>query len=129
MTEPIPIDELANALHVGAHELVSVVGGGGKTTTVSAWGGQLAGSVVLTTTTKMGWERTDDFVVLLDPSDEKLRATVIPDGAVLVWQGEDDHRALGVAPEQCDHWFGLVDYVVVEADGARRRPFKAPLAH
>ena len=112
MAELIPIDDLAAALDVGDHELISVVGGGGKTTTLFALGRQLSGSVVLTTTTKMGRERTDDFGVLIDPSDETLQAAVTAQGAVLVWQGEDDHRALGVEPARCEHWFGLVDQLL-----------------
>ena len=32
-------------------------------------------------------------------------------------------------PQTCDAWFDLADNVIVEADGSRKRPFKAPASH
>lgn len=126
MDEPVALDELAAALRLGDHELVSLVGGGGKTTALFALGRQLGGKVVLTTTTKMGSERTDGHPVLTDPSDTELIAGAEDDQTVLVWRSISGHKALGVDCESCDRWFGLLDHVVVEADGARRRPLTAP---
>ncbi|MEM7093209.1 MAG: selenium cofactor biosynthesis protein YqeC [Actinomycetota bacterium] len=122
------VDELASALECGDRELVSIVGGGGKTTTLFALGRQLGGRRVLTTTTKMGSERDDGVAVLLDPSDDALGAALDRDPRALVWTDRSGHRADGVAPEACDRWFatGVADHVIVEADGSRRRPFKAP---
>ena len=31
-----------------------------------------------------------------------------------------------MTPQECDAWFEHVDHVIIEADGSRRRPFKAP---
>lgn len=126
MVEPIALDELASALHLGSHELVSLVGGGGKTTGLFALGAQLGGTVVLTTTTKMGRERTDGNHVMLDPDDGELSDALARHRTVLAWGGDAGHKAVGVAPEACDRWFALADHVIVEADGSRRRPFKAP---
>ena len=124
----ITVDELADRLDLGAHELVSIVGGGGKTTTLFALGAALGPRVVLTTTTKMGSERTEGHPVVLDPTDDELRAALDEHGRVLVWQHRGDHRADGVTAAECDRWFGryVADHLVVEADGSRRRPFKAP---
>lgn len=124
----VKIDDLAEALAVGRRELVALVGGGGKTTALFALGQQLAPGVVLTTTTKMGTERTGGHRPLIDPDDEAVveRAGA---GSVLVWRTDVDHRAEGFTPETCDRWFELVPYVVVEADGSRRHPFKAPASH
>ncbi len=127
MTEPLMIGEIADALGLGDHELVSLVGGGGKTTVLFALGAQLAGTVVLTTTTKMGRDRTGGHEPLLAPSDDALLHTLAARRVALAWRAAADHKALGIEPQVCDRWFGLVDHVVVEADGSRRMPFKAPL--
>ncbi len=127
MTEPVMIGDISGALSFGDHELVSLVGGGGKTTVLFALGAQLCGTVVLTTTTKMGRERTGGLEPLLAPSDETLVGGLADRRAVLAWRAVSDHKALGVDPHVCDRWFDLADHVVVEADGSRRMPFKAPL--
>ena len=127
MTEPVMIGDIANALGLGDHELVSLVGGGGKTTVLFALGTQLFGTVVMTTTTKMGRDRTGGHEPLLAPSDDALLRTLAGRRVALAWRAAADHKALGFEPQVCDGWFGLADHVVVEADGSRRMPFKAPL--
>lgn len=129
MTDVVKIGDVSAALGLGDHELVSLVGGGGKTTVLFALGTQLAGTVVLTTTTKMGRDRLAGHDPLLAPSDEALRDNLADRRVLLVWNAVADHKALGVEPQLCDRWFGLADHVVVEADGSRRMPFKAPLAY
>ncbi|MDJ0767274.1 MAG: selenium cofactor biosynthesis protein YqeC [Ilumatobacter sp.] len=125
---PVPLNHLAASLRLGPRELISIVGGGGKTTTLFALGSQLTGRVLLTTTTKMGAAQTGRLMTLDSPEDGDLRAA-LASGTVLVRNGADGHKAHGVDPVVCDRWFAdasLVDHVVVEADGARRQPFKAP---
>ena len=129
MTEPVMIGDIADALGLGDHELVSLVGGGGKTTVLFALGAQLRGTVVLTTTTKMGRERTGGLEPLLAPSDETLLGGLADRRVALAWRAVSDHKALGVEPHVCDRWFEMADHVVVEADGSRRMPFKAPLEY
>lgn len=123
---PVSIDRLAEALRLGPHELVSLVGGGGKTTALFALGDQLAGSAILTTTTKMGRDQTGGLPLLFSPDDEEMTAALDRSSTVLAWKGGSEHKADGVDAETCDHWFGLADHVLVEADGSRGRPFKAP---
>lgn len=127
---PVPLSRLAEAVGIGHRELVSLVGGGGKTSSLFALGRQLGGRTVLTTTTKMGSEQTAGFTVLDGPDDARVRIA-LDRGPVVVRSRVDGHKAVGVAPERCDAWFAdpwLVDHVVVEADGAKKRPFKAPRA-
>lgn len=124
-SEPISQSDLARVLDLGGHEHVAVVGGGGKTTIVHALADQLSGSRVITTTTKMGHDQHRGRPLLLGPSDEQI-AAVPGEEPVVAWRGIEGTKAIGVAPEVCDRWFQLVDHVLVEADGARRRPFKAP---
>lgn len=127
--ETTDLEDLAAALEVQRGELISLVGGGGKTTTLFTLGEQLAGTTVLTTTTKMGAEQSSDYPALIAPTDDELRARLASAGRVLVWKSADDRRATGVHPDDCDRWFDVADNIVVEADGSRKRPFKAPAAH
>lgn len=127
MAEPLMIGDIGDALGLGDRELVSLVGGGGKTTLLFALGAQLSGTVVLTTTTKMGRDRNEGHEPLLAPSDQALTSNLASRRVVLVWRAMVDHKALGFEPRVCDRWFGLADHLVVEADGSRRMPFKAPL--
>ncbi len=126
MTDPVRLAELAAALDLGPHELIALVGGGGKTTALFALGRQLAGTVVLTTTTKMSRERTDGFEVRIRPSDEQLERALVEHRRVLAWGADTADKAIGVTADRCDQWYDLADHVVVEADGSRRLPFKAP---
>jgi len=126
MPELISIADLAAALDATSGELISLVGGGGKTTSLFALGEQLQGTTVMTTTTRMGAEQTHDNRVLLNPSDAELATALQSDRRVLVWHAADGRRALGVDSEQCDRWMTIADNVISEADGSRKRPFKAP---
>lgn len=123
------VEELAAAFEPGDHELISLVGGGGKTTTLFGLGHQLAGTRVLTTTTKMGAEQTGELRTLVDPTDDELAEALALDAMVLTWKDTDGRRAVGFEPETCDRWFAFADHIVVEADGSRKRPFKAPLEY
>ncbi len=116
------------ALGIRGPSLVALVGGGGKTTLLFALGARLGSRRLLTTTTRMGRDRTGGFLCLIDPSDADLKSTLDHDEAVLVWKSTDERKALGFVPATVDRWFhtGIAEHIVVEADGARRRPFTAP---
>ncbi len=118
----------AEALELGRRSLVALVGGGGKTTLLFALGRQLPAPTLLTTTTRMGRDRTGGFPCLIGPTDAELTAAFAQHDAVLAWRTTDERKALGYPPEEVDRWFatGAADHIVVEADGARRRPFTAP---
>ncbi|MCP3987548.1 MAG: putative selenium-dependent hydroxylase accessory protein YqeC [Actinomycetia bacterium] len=127
----LPVDALGPALDLGPHEHVAVVGGGGKTTLAHALVRYLSANpsgrrCVLTTTTKMGCDQDSGLPVLIAPDDVTIAAI---DRPTVVWGAIDEPVALGVDPNTCDRWFGHLDHLVVEADGARRRPFKAPADH
>ncbi|MEM9464783.1 MAG: selenium cofactor biosynthesis protein YqeC [Actinomycetota bacterium] len=117
---------LPDALGLEGREVVSFVGGGGKTTALFALGAHRAGRCVITTTTKMGADRTGGLPVLMDPSDDALGRVLDTSGSVIVWSGSDGQRAFGVEPAAIARWAPLAETIAVEADGSRRRPFKAP---
>lgn len=109
----------------GGHH-VAIVGGGGKTTIAFALADQLAGRAVVTTTTKMAADEHRGFPVLISPGDGDLHAATSRHSVVVAWDRLDTHKAVGVDPTRCDRWFDQVDHVLVEADGSRGLPFKAP---
>lgn len=125
MVTPIPLSDVAVALEGGRRSHIALVGGGGKTTLLHALGDQLRGRVVLTTTTRMGADQHGGRPVLLDPTDAEVVAAA-DTAPVVVWARVDGGKAIGVDPTRCDSWFAAADHVVVEADGSRGRPFKAP---
>ena len=122
---PIPLADVTGALGIGARSHIALVGGGGKSTLLHTIGEQVSGSVVLTCTTKMGADQNLGRPVLVAPTDDEL-VDAAARGPVMVWSSIDDEKAIGVDPASCDAWFERVDHVIVEADGSRRRPFKAP---
>ncbi len=128
MAKLIELDEIASALDLGYRSHVALVGGGGKSTLMLTLGRTLPGRVVLTTTVKMGHDQHGGRRVLIDPTDGEV-AMAAADAPVMVWSRIDGQKAIGIDPTQCDDIFGQVDHVVVEADGSRRQPFKAPAAY
>jgi probable selenium-dependent hydroxylase accessory protein YqeC len=125
VVSPIPLSDVAAALAIGERSHIALTGGGGKTTLLHALAGRLGGRVTLTTTTKMAASEHGGRPVLLDPTDDAVAASM-SSAPVMVWSRIDGAKAIGVDPARCDAWFAVGDHVVVEADGSRGRPFKAP---
>ena len=128
MVDLLRISELANYLELDAPQAqnhISIVGGGGKTTILHALGKQLQGKTILTSTTKMGFDQNRSLPVFFEPEDEIIQ-NISNGNPIMIWKEVQGERAIGVDPSLCDHWFRSVDNVVVEADGSRRLPFKAP---
>jgi molybdenum cofactor cytidylyltransferase len=128
-------DSLARILGLGERELVAFTGAGGKSTLMLRLGDELAGSgkrVLVTTTTKMGRDQIEGLPAVCR-SDEigAVTAALISDSFVALATGGDDHKATGPLPGVIDTLFGTVpvDYLLVEADGARGLSLKAPGPH
>ena len=125
---PIPSKRLATALNLEQRELLALVGGGGKSTLLFKLAQSLNRRTIVTTTTKMGERQTGNLEVIEAPFTEPLELWS-GTSPVFVRSGVRDRKTIGVHPSLCDDWFSdhsLCDVVLVEADGARRRPFKAP---
>lgn len=124
---------LIEELGLGPEELIAVVGAGGKSTLLAHLGSAYAGrgaKVILTTTTKMGVDQISEPTCrTTDPEfvDSELVAGV----PLFVVGGVDGSKVTGVGPEVVDRLFEetAATVVVVEADGARRKRFKAPAGH
>ena len=128
-------DPVARMLGLGTRELVAFTGAGGKSTLMMRLGYELAGSgrrVLVTTTTKMGSEQFDGLPAVCRSHEESaVRAATASPFLVGLVTGGDDHKATGPPPEVVDRLFAMVpvDYLLVEADGARGLSLKAPGSH
>jgi len=137
--------DLRRALRVGPKARLALVGAGGKTTTLFELGQALVASgqaqmALLTTTTHLGaWQvqDADHHMALENSAQVDALGADLPAGVMVctgaVEAGDDVDRLPGLAPQVLDALRRLADErglpLLVEADGARMRPLKAPAAH
>ena len=108
--------------------VISLVGGGGKTTLMYAMAAHCVRKnwhVLVTTTTHIMrppgavWAQTDaELFRLWEHGSYAVAGTAAPGGKMTV-----------PPQKQLEHWMQLADIVLIEADGSRRMPCKAPAAH
>ncbi len=122
----------------GSKPIVCFVGGGGKTTAMFALANALAAQgkrVITTTTTRLfASQRAQSPAWCAASNLATLTALLDAHGQCLVTaaDGEDaDGKARGVEPALVAALAARddVDAVLIEADGSRARPFKAPAPH
>ena len=138
---------LSRALQIHDQAVIALVGGGGKTTAMFRLADELAAQkrrVVTTTTTRLFASQAARASHLLtypgadEEKDEEFIGRVqaelkaaLPEHLLVVGAGRDRDKILGVPPKLVDQLSArnIADVVIVEADGARLRPFKAPAEH
>ena len=108
--------------------VVSLVGGGGKTTLLYQMAAHCARKgwrVLATTTTHIMqppgavWAQTDaQLFRLWEHGSYVVAGTAVPGG-----------KLTAPPQKQLEHWMQLADIVLIEADGSKRMPCKAPAAH
>jgi len=105
--------------------ITAFVGGGGKTTAIRRLAMELSerGRVLVSTTTRI---YPPEFPTLIDPAPAALREAF--EQRAIVAAGSAQGEKLG-PPENLAELCALADYALIEADGARRLPLKAPAAH
>ncbi|MCB8927692.1 MAG: putative selenium-dependent hydroxylase accessory protein YqeC [Ardenticatenaceae bacterium] len=129
---------LSTAFHLQPQkELIAFVGGGGKTSLLFALGAALPGRRLLTTTTRIfaaQMDRAQELIFATENTEENeknIRAALDRANICLVVGEVAGDKAVGVSPELPGRWMAWsdVDFVLVEADGSRMRPIKAPAEH
>lgn len=116
--------------------MAALVGAGGKTTALLALAQEykaLNRSVLITTTTRI-YLPPADFAdaVFLDPQASRLPVQGAKGTITLIGEGvEANGKVVGVAAPWLDAVYGarLFDVILIEADGSRGKPVKAPGAH
>lgn len=116
---------LAEKLGVGAG-VTAVVGSGGKTSLLAELARELPGTVVLTTTTHI--LPFPEVPLLTSPTEREVEAALRDGHVVCVASRAEDGCKLTEPALGIEALAGLADYVLVEADGARRLPLKAHAA-
>lgn len=122
-------------INLKTKELISIVGGGGKTTTMFKLANELKAlnkKVLVTTTTAIYNPDSDQYdnLIILDEGhacSRYLNNTITVIGRKISAQ----NKLLGVPSEYIDEIYrnGLFDCIIVEADGSKGRPIKAPASH
>jgi len=122
-------------IDVNVSELISVVGAGGKTSTMFRLAQELRAlgkKVLVTTTTNLAFSETSkaDRLILDSSNDISSLSTVEPGMIVCLGSSMvgDQEKLKGIEREFVGKIYQehLFDFIVVEADGSKRRPIKAP---
>lgn len=128
---------LTDAFSIREREVISLVGAGGKTSLMFALGNELSTKrkgTLLTTTTKI-WEPapSPSFALFLSEQISEMKKWVLKNLGqypylVIARKKMDDGKLQGILPEWGEELLSLADVssIIVEADGAAGRSFKAP---
>jgi molybdenum cofactor cytidylyltransferase len=145
---------LPEAIVVGSAGLLAFTGGGGKTSLMMALSSQLSGGVVMTTTTRLSISQAQqvaevirylpsevggaldqglDSKVVFDREElyQKITESLLRSGKCMVIGEPHGDKVNGLPVDLPGRIFSRDDvaYVLVEADGSRRKPCKAPGPH
>ena len=114
---------------------VAFVGAGGKTSALFQLAKELKPCIVTTTTHLGAWQTADadQHSVILDPEDVNQLEEIAFSGIILVTGQEKDSRLTSLPDESLARLEQFCSYhslpLLIEADGARQMPLKAPEEH
>lgn len=132
---------LIDGLMIHQGGVVSLVGAGGKTTLMYRLARNLSkkkGAILTTTTTKIRAPLVDESsdVIFAGTAQELIdQAKLLLKKNKTIFTAargiNDDGKLVGLKPEVIDSVWrsGIFNWIIVEADGAAHRPFKAPEHH
>jgi molybdenum cofactor cytidylyltransferase len=129
--------KLMDAIRPQSHTRLAIVGAGGKTTVLFRLAEQIAGSVIITTSTHLGLDqvrKADHHYTVQRRDDLSQLRKSLEDGVTLVTGGEGTRkRTDGLSFDLLDE-LNAIAYshdipLIIEADGSRRKPLKAPAEH
>lgn len=137
------INPLSQTLNIQSGDVIAFVGAGGKTSLMLAIAEELIKSgkkVAITTTTKIGTtelpqEQLSELVIETE-SGELISKTknIIDHGKIPVLasgRDKEHDRLLGIDTKTVDEIAieNKIEVLLIEADGARQKPFKIPIPH
>lgn len=106
--------------------VTAIIGSGGKTTLLRTLSGELPGRVLLCTSTH--FQGYADLPTVLDPTEPDLRKALAAH-PIICAAGRSPTGKLVDCGLPYETLADLADFVLVEADGSRRRPLKAHARH
>src|SRR5574341_1710032 len=128
--------KLQKAFDISPGEVVALIGAGGKTSTMVALGHELAEAgmrVLATTTTRIGVDQLDlmPYATTLDEGTRHLSLALGENRFVFLYGGIRGSKVYGPGEEMIPRLLDSVDsdVLLIEADGARGLPLKAPKSH
>jgi len=134
---------IQEALNITKGDVVALVGAGGKTTLMLTLGEELAASgyvTAMTTTTKMDMVKVQQNLDIIIEDDLNKVETILKNrllslstqpkalNSILI-SSKYTNKLIGVDPSWISRIGKITDIVIIEADGAAKRSFKAPLNH
>ncbi len=127
---------LVEAIQPALPARIAIVGGGGKTTTLFMLARQIPGLVWVTTTTHLGTDQLDytaQHFIIGEPGEIDVPRLKSKRTTLITGLFTPDDRVKGPEPEVMDEIARIADReqvsLLVEADGARCHPIKAPAEH
>ncbi len=124
---------IAEALQPGLPARIAIVGGGGKTTAMFQLARQLPGLVWITTTTHLGTDQLDEVdqhFILCEPAEIDLPLLKSRRTTLITGMFTPDYRVRGPEADVMKELLTIADKksisFIVEADGSRSHPIKAP---
>ncbi len=129
--------DLVQAIRAGRSIRLALVGAGGKTTALFQLARQMAPPVLVSASTHLGVDQIGlaDKHFIVDPSVHiaDLRDRLVEGVNLFTGPVGEDNRTTGLSENNLDDLHRLADKLacplLVEADGSRRLPLKAPAAH
>ncbi|MFC1921914.1 selenium cofactor biosynthesis protein YqeC [Chloroflexota bacterium] len=129
--------ELAHAFRINTGESLAFSGAGGKTTALFRLARQLEPPVLVTTTTHLSSEQialADQTIKVDELIDlEDLFSILEPGVVILIGNEDQDDRVKGLPEWQLKRVAEIAQRrkitLLIEADGSRQRPLKAPAGH
>lgn len=129
--------EICKALQLNINknkkETISFVGGGGKTTTIFGLAEELIKAkkrVLISTTTKIFNPKKQEYdYYFLDDIDREF--TPLEGTVTVLGECIKDGKLIGVSPKKVDEIIdrNMFDFILIEADGSKGKPIKAPAPH
>jgi probable selenium-dependent hydroxylase accessory protein YqeC len=128
--------KLRSAFDIVPGDVVAFVGAGGKTSTLIALGHELAEAglrVLATTTTRIGADQLDlmPYATRLETSMSAISLALNDHRFVFLYDDIRQNKVYGATAEHIPHLLDSVDsdVLLIEADGSRGLPLKAPRPH
>lgn len=122
---------LFDSLKIGDKRVISIIGGGGKTSTMFSLAKEIKSfgkKVAVTTSThimKPNPSENDGYIVVSNPTENSVKEAFEKENMAVF--GNNHNEKYSAPPDDFfDYILNYADYVLVEADGAKRLPFKAP---